>query len=102
MLSLSQMDRVIINGRYFTVVEFVRTHVVSVKRGYTNLTEYRINANVSIDDGATTTQLGGDPILDEFEISQEDDSAQSSRPESPSVEVIPKRKSECIFHSCFR
>ena len=67
------MDRVIINGRYFTVVEFVRTHVVSVKRGYTNLTEYRANANVSIEgDGATTTQLGGDPILDEFEISQED------------------------------
>ena len=67
------MDRVIINGRYFTVVEFVRTHVVSVKRGYTNLTEYRINANVSLDDfGGTTTPLGGDPILDEFEISQED------------------------------
>ena len=72
------MDRVIINGRYFTVVEFVRTHVVSVKRGYTNLTEYRINANVSIDDG-TTTALGGDPILDEFEISQEDLEVKSYR-----------------------
>ena len=69
------MDHVIINGKYFTAMEFVRTHVVSVKRGYTNLTEYRINANVSIDEDdndLSGTDLEGDPILDEFEISEEE------------------------------
>ena len=43
--------------------------------GFTNLTEYRLNANVSItdDDGdGSGTPLGGDPILDEFQISEEE------------------------------
>ena len=45
----------------------------SVKRGYTNLTEYRVNANVTVDNSdndGSGTPLGGDPILDEFEISE--------------------------------
>ena len=72
------MDRIIIHGRFFRNVVFVRTHVVSVKLGYTNLTAQRAavvgktnaatgSAHASIDD----VPLPGDPLLDDFDISKE-------------------------------
>ena len=72
------MDRIIINERFFRNIVFVRTHVVSVKLGYSNLTELRAavvgksnaetgSAHASIDD----VPLPGDPLLDDFDISKE-------------------------------